>query len=528
MRLTDYVYGRPQNFRDWLSNRVCEVFLGDSFYYYESTGSAQPGVRVRMMPKRFCGGFAEAGTFDPWVDFGFGTTGVRGGFTSASGYNPNNTYPFKVFESKFNGNAVGGNHYVYYGHNGTQPFTAARTAAGGTSWGDKWDWLRGRKGILHTYLIGSGNDHPACRAVMRGDPSGTIYAESANLPTAALGQLIHVQTPFDCSALSAEDVLTGLWIPAPYTAPAANSFRIFLGQTVEVGEDDAEPDPTPGYVYYNLGIFGTTLANWQDATKVNQDSLWDWITASGCTDLVIDFGINEFYLATISSVAQFRAQLEALRTRARQARPGIRIRYETPHCNNVAGDTIVGYCRDAGIQMAQAYDDFNVLDLHQYVKDEWGANRLLAYAVNPGVDNDHLTEPGRVLTTRLRMQMLMASAASLSDVNISTGHGPTPVDHNGGAAVTVDGGASAADILRYQEQAGTPGVGANGLTVTAYLKSESDAGVWASKGETTTGNVDGVAGRWLAPINLFPGEYVIIADRPGDSFSAKRNVIVVT
>ena len=63
--------------------------------------------------------------------------------------------------------------------------------------------------------------------------------------------------------------------------------------------------------------------------------------------------------------------------------------------------------------MAAAYDDFNVLDLHQYVKDEWGNNRLLAYAVNPGVDNDHLTEPGRVLTTLPMIVTFLALISAL-------------------------------------------------------------------------------------------------------------------
>jgi hypothetical protein len=102
-----------------------------------------------------------------------------------------------------------------------------------------------------------------------------------------------------------------------------------------------------------------------------------------------------------------------------------------------------------------------------------------------------------------------------------TGTGTTPIDHDGGDGVTVDGDASDVDCLRY---VGTDN-GGRALFVVAYLASEWDAvpTVRSPKGTTRTGS----DGRWLAPLMLDSGTYYLVADIPGDIYEAQKTTVVV-
>lgn len=112
--------------------------------------------------------------------------------------------------------------------------------------------------------------------------------------------------------------------------------------------------------------------------------------------------------------------------------------------------------------------------------------------------------------------------ADVGTSSTGTGSGAFPVDHDGGSGVTVDGVASAPDILRYL---GTDLAGRDGLFVAAYLASEWDSvpTVRSPKGTTQTGP----DGRWVAPLMLDSGTYYLIADDQGDSYEAQLNTLVV-
>jgi hypothetical protein len=113
-------------------------------------------------------------------------------------------------------------------------------------------------------------------------------------------------------------------------------------------------------------------------------------------------------------------------------------------------------------------------------------------------------------------------AAVLAALGGGIGSGANPIDHDGGAGVTIDGDASEPDCLQY---VGTDGGGREGLFVSAYLASEWDAvpTVRSAKGTTRTGG----DGRWIAPLMLDSGTYYLVADLQGDGYEAQLNVVVM-
>lgn len=106
---------------------------------------------------------------------------------------------------------------------------------------------------------------------------------------------------------------------------------------------------------------------------------------------------------------------------------------------------------------------------------------------------------------------------------VSISSGSTPVDHNGGPGVLIDGILSSPDCLRYIGHYQGEGVG--GLNVFAYLRSEYDGNppIRNAKGATRTGG----DGRWVAPLFLIPGDYYIVADVDGDGYEAELTPITV-
>lgn len=91
---------------------------------------------------------------------------------------------------------------------------------------------------------------------------------------------------------------------------------------------------------------------------------------------------------------------------------------------------------------------------------------------------------------------------------MSTGTGDFPINHNGGTGVTVDGVASATDIMQFT----VGGNGADDVEVVAYLKADYDAGLRANENRQGT-TVTGTDGRWVAPLMLDAGTYVILANK---------------
>lgn len=88
------------------------------------------------------------------------------------------------------------------------------------------------------------------------------------------------------------------------------------------------------------------------------------------------------------------------------------------------------------------------------------------------------------------------------------GDGDFAIDHDGGtgagdAPVTVDGVDSTTDILQYLDE---DSAGLDNVTVSAYLKSDYDAGNKRLDAQTKTGS----DGRWIAPLMLDSGTYYII------------------
>lgn len=77
------------------------------------------------------------------------------------------------------------------------------------------------------------------------------------------------------------------------------------------------------------------------------------------------------------------------------------------------------------------------------------------------------------------------------------GDGDIPVDHNTGGT----------DNLRLTRD----GIGIGDAIIIAYLKSDYDAGNRTRRGKSTTGD----DGRWLYPMMLDPGTYILIAEKPG-------------
>lgn len=81
------------------------------------------------------------------------------------------------------------------------------------------------------------------------------------------------------------------------------------------------------------------------------------------------------------------------------------------------------------------------------------------------------------------------------------GMGSVPIDHNYGSI----------DNLRIVDPSNA---GVQDVTISAYLEADYDAGNYTAaflKGRTKTG----ADGRWLNPIALNPGDYVLVVAKPG-------------
>lgn len=87
--------------------------------------------------------------------------------------------------------------------------------------------------------------------------------------------------------------------------------------------------------------------------------------------------------------------------------------------------------------------------------------------------------------------------AKPADVQSIAGDGDVPIDHNTGGS----------DALRIVSE----GVGVDDVVITAYLKSDYNAGVRIRRGWATTD----ATGRWKQPMMLDAGAYILVAEKPG-------------
>jgi hypothetical protein len=100
--------------------------------------------------------------------------------------------------------------------------------------------------------------------------------------------------------------------------------------------------------------------------------------------------------------------------------------------------------------------------------------------------------------TSAQATSLAASLAALAAANPGTGSGSVPVDHNYGGA----------DALRILEN-DSP---FDDATIRAFLAADYAASNFTVQGETSTDN----AGRWVAALDLDPGDYSLVVSKPGE------------
>lgn len=159
--------------------------------------------------------------------------------------------------------------------------------------------------------------------------------------------------------------------------------------------------------------------------------------------------------------------------------------------NNAGIGTIVSWLTDANLAFVAIADKVDTVD---------GVVDAIKSTVDTNLDRKLSQVPGDLLSTvngddTVGEQLIYAGSLVVPD---PAGGGDIPVDHNTGGA----------DNLRAM-YAGEP---LDNATIRAYVKADYEAGARPSRPPTTYTRPDG---RWIRPLMLNAGEWILIFSKPG-------------
>lgn len=117
-----------------------------------------------------------------------------------------------------------------------------------------------------------------------------------------------------------------------------------------------------------------------------------------------------------------------------------------------------------------------------------------------------------IVAFKVGSQTLAVASVNPEELQLAQGVAAALVNHNYGGT----------DALTYRNQ---QGVSVNGASITAYEKADYDSGR-TSDLYVVGRSVTDVNGRWEYPINLEPGTYTLIFNKPGEYGPDRIDIIV--